>query len=77
MVLWLIIGAVLVVLLGSAAIMDRKSKRARGRVPRVRVPGGEASHRADLLAQDQLSLFDAGQSVARHIRSSPDDVDRG
>jgi hypothetical protein len=77
MVLWLIIGAVLVVLLGAAALTDRKSKRVRGRVPRVRVPGGELSHRLDLLASERLSQFDAGQSMSQHMRSSPDDLDRG
>jgi hypothetical protein len=77
MVLWLVIGAVLVVLLGAAALTDRKSKRVRGRVPRVRVPGGELSHRTDLLASEQLSRFDAGQSMSQYMQPPHDDVDRG
>jgi hypothetical protein len=77
MLLWLIIGAVLVVLLGSAALMDRKAKRVRGRVPRVRVPGGEMSHRLDLHAQERLSQFDAGRSMTQYVQPPRDDVDRG
>jgi hypothetical protein len=77
MVLWLVIGAVLVVVLGAAALTDRKSKRVRGRVPRVRVPGGELSHRMDLLTSEQLSRFDAGQSMSQYMRPPQDGVDRG
>ena len=70
MVLLLVIGCPLVVLLVIAAVMDRKSKRVRGHVGRVRT-GGELSHRLNVVAAEQLSKFDAGPSVASHMRDQP------
>ena len=57
MVLWMVIAAVLVVFLVIAAAMDRRSRRVRGRVGRVRMPGGELSNRVGLRAGEQLSEF--------------------
>jgi hypothetical protein len=66
MVFWLVIGCPLVVLLVIAYFIDRKSKRVRGHVGRVR-PGSGLSNRLNGEAAEQLSMFDAGPSVARHI----------
>jgi hypothetical protein len=73
MVLWLIIAAVLVVFLVTGAVMDHRSRRVRGRVGRVRVPGGEMSNRLGLRASEQLSKFDAGPSQIRHARGEHTD----
>jgi hypothetical protein len=66
MVFWLIIGCPLVVLLVIAFFIDRKSKRVRGHVGRVR-PGSGLANRLNAEAAERLSLFDAGPSVASHI----------
>jgi hypothetical protein len=70
MVFLLVIGCPLVVLLVIAVFLDRKSKRVRGHVGRVR-SGGEVSHRMDLMAAERLSAYDAGPSVTRHITDQP------
>lgn len=72
MVLLVIVAGPLIVFLVAAVIVDRRSKRVRGRVGRVRIPGGGLSHRMDVVAGSNLSLFDAGPSMARYAKE-PDD----
>jgi hypothetical protein len=71
MVLLSIIVCVLVVLLVIAAFIDRKSRRVRGRAGRVRIPGGELSHRLDLSAAEHLPVNGAGPSMGRHLDGRP------
>jgi hypothetical protein len=68
MVFLLFIVTPLVVLLVAAAFVDRRSRRVRGRVGRVRVPGGEVSHRMDAVAAERLSMWGSGPWVVQHAR---------
>ena len=61
MMLWLIIGAVVVMLLVAAYFTDRKSRRVRGHAGRVR--GGMLSRRLDAIAGANLNQFDGGASM--------------
>ena len=61
MMLWLIVGAVIVMLLVAAYFTDRKSRRVRGHAGRVR--GGTLSRRLDAIAGADLNQFDAGPSM--------------
>jgi hypothetical protein len=67
------IVGVLVVLLAIAAVFDRRSRRVRGRVGQVRVPGGGLGRNIEAAVGLQLSQFDAGQPMVRHTRNQNED----
>jgi hypothetical protein len=66
MVIVAIIVGVFVVLLAIAAVFDRRSRKIRGRVGRVR--GGELGRKAESMAGLELSRFDAGQGMVERTR---------
>jgi hypothetical protein len=67
-----IIVGVLVVLLAVAAVFDRRSRRVRGRVGRVRVPG-VLGRNTEAAVGLELSKFDAGKGMVEYTRSKNQD----
>jgi hypothetical protein len=66
MVLLLVIGCPLVVMLVIAFFMDRKSKRVRGHVGRVRT-GVKSLPGQNALAAEKIAMFGPGSSAPSHM----------